>query len=325
MEVNNNNLTRSGIVLSLIVPVYNRPAEVRELLTSLALQTDPDFELLIVEDGSDVPCDAIVREFADRLNVQYLSKPNSGPGPSRNFGAAAAKGNYFVFLDSDCVIPPGYVACVRSRLSAAWVDAFGGPDAAAPDFSDMQKAVSYSMTSFFTTGGIRGGGEKMDKFYPRSFNMGFSREVFEATGGFSGMRYGEDIDMSIRILEYGFQTALIKEAFVYHKRRTSLSAFFRQVYHSGGARIDLQHRHPGSLKAVHALPAIFTIGCAAILLPGLLGRPVWLTPLGLYALILFADSLRVTRSFKVALLSIVTSYTQLLGYGSGFLAGMLKK
>ena len=272
-----------------------------------------------------MPCDTIVREFADRLNVQYLSKPNSGPGPSRNFGAAAAKGNYFVFLDSDCVIPPGYVACVRSRLSAAWVDAFGGPDAAAPDFSDMQKAVSYSMTSFFTTGGIRGGGEKMDKFYPRSFNMGFSREVFEATGGFSGMRYGEDIDMSIRILEYGFQTALLKEAFVYHKRRTSLSAFFRQVYHSGGARIDLQHRHPGSLKAVHALPAIFTIGCAAILLPGLLGRPVWLTPLGLYALILFADSLRVTRSFKVALLSIVTSYTQLLGYGSGFLAGMLKK
>ena len=325
MEVNNNNLTRSGIVLSLIVPVYNRPAEVRELLASLALQTDPDFELLIVEDGSDVPCDTIVREFADRLNVQYLSKPNSGPGPSRNFGAAAAKGNYFVFLDSDCVIPPGYVACVRSRLSAAWVDAFGGPDAAAPDFSDMQKAVSYSMTSFFTTGGIRGGGEKMDKFYPRSFNMGFSREVFEATGGFSGMRYGEDIDMSIRILEYGFQTALLKEAFVYHKRRTSLSAFFRQVYHSGGARIDLQHRHPGSLKAVHALPAIFTIGCAAILLPGLLGRPVWLTPLGLYALIIFADSLRVTRSFKVALLSIVTSYTQLLGYGSGFLAGMLKK
>ena len=320
MPTHDNSIAPAGPSLSLIVPVYNRPAEVRELLESLARQTDSRFELLIVEDGSTIPCDAVVREFADRLDVRYLSKPNSGPGPSRNFGAAAAKGNYFVFLDSDCVIPPDYIALVRARLSAAWVDAFGGPDAAAPDFSPMQKAVSYSMTSFFTTGGIRGGGEKMDKFYPRSFNMGFSREVFEATGGFSGMRYGEDIDMSIRILEYGFQTALFREAFVYHKRRTSLGAFFRQVYHSGEARIELQKRHPGSLKAVHALPALFTIGCAAILLPGLLGKPVWLAPLGLYALIIFVDALRRTRSLRVALLAIATSYTQLLGYGCGFLA-----
>jgi len=310
---------------SLVIPVYNRPDEIRELLSSLSSQEDRDFEVIIVEDGSTVTCEEEVKGFASELDVRYFFKANSGPGLSRNFGAERSTGDYLIFLDSDVVVPSMYISSVRSHLESSWTDAFGGPDAAAASFTPIQKAVSYSMTSFFTTGGIRGGGEKLDKFYPRSFNMGYSREVFNATGGFSGMRYGEDIDMSIRILQSGFKTALFREAFVYHKRRTSLEAFFHQVYHSGEARIELQKRHPGSMKAVHLLPAAFTVGCALLLVLSLLWSRRWLSPLLIYALLLYIDCWQQTRSVKVALLSIITSYTQLIGYGCGFISAIMRR
>lgn len=326
--------------LSLIIPVYNRPDELRELLGSLACQTDRDFELIVVEDGSQNTSEEVVRAFQRHpaaelssapLQIRYHSKPNTGPGLSRNEGAALAAGDFFVFLDSDCVLPVQYVAEVKKGIAATGCDVFGGPDRAAGDFSPMQKAVSYSMTSFFTTGGIRGGGEKMEKFHPRSFNMGVSRRAFEKVGGFSGMRYGEDIDLSIRLIRAGFKSVLLKEAWVCHKRRTDMGAFFRQVFHSGTARIHLSRKHPHSLKAVHTLPALFTLGslllvtlavacfCAAAG-GSVSGRWGWiaLLPLLLYALLIFTDSL-FRFGPKVALLSVGTSFIQLWGYGCGFL------
>lgn len=203
--------------ISFIIPVYNRPSEVEELLESMEKQTEKGFEIVIVEDGSDIKCDHICQAHQDKLNIKYFFKPNSGPGQSRNYGFERAKGNYCIFLDSDCVLPPNYFKIVKTALRNDFIDAFGGPDKAHNSFSIFQKAINYSMTSFFTTGGIRGNGEKLDKFYPRSFNMGYSRDVFNTTTGFAKMRFGEDIDMSIRILENGFETRLIKDAYVYHK------------------------------------------------------------------------------------------------------------
>lgn len=327
-------------MLSLIIPVYNRPEEIRELLGSLAVQTDTDFEILIVEDGSTLSCEDVVRACSQTLNLRYLTKTNSGPGLSRNAGAEQAGGDFFVFLDSDCVVPPGYVEAVKKGLERTGCDAFGGPDRAGEDFDGMQKAVSYSMTSFFTTGGIRGGGEKMDKFHPRSFNMGVSRKAFQAVGGFSGMRYGEDIDLSIRLIRAGFRTVLLKDAWVCHKRRTDMKAFFRQVWHSGAARIELERRHPRSLRLVHTLPALFTLGSLLLLLaavgclaaatgPLSVGTALsaalcCLSPLLLYALLIFVDSL-LRNGPRVALLSVGTSFVQLWGYGCGFWAALLRR
>jgi GT2 family glycosyltransferase len=330
--------------LSLVIPVYNRPDEVEELLRSLFEQSDMDFEIVIVEDGSTLPCKDRVEQF-QFPRIQYLYKENSGPGPSRNYGMERANGDFFVILDSDCVLPPDYISAVKRGVAQTGCDAFGGPDRASEDFDDMQKAVSYSMTSFFTTGGIRGGGEKMDKFHPRSFNMGISRAVFEKTGGFSQMRYGEDIDFSIRIMKAGFKTVLLKEAWVYHKRRTDMRAFFRQVNHSGAARVELTRRHPGTLKFVHLLPSLFTLGCALLLLGFfasalfavaffLFPRPelgsaagatlaalLFLAPLCLYALLIFGDACA-RNGVKVARLSVRTSFVQLWGYGSGFIRAL---
>lgn len=323
------------MVLSIIIPVYNRPEELRELLASLAGQTDRDFEVIVVEDGSTDTSEGIVRscqtglqtDATPSLTIRYHSKPNTGPGLSRNEGAALAQGDFFVFLDSDCVLPPGYVAAVKEGIARTGCDVFGGPDRAGDDFSPMQKAVSYSMTSFFTTGGIRGGGEKMEKFHPRSFNMGVSRKAFEQVGGFSGMRYGEDIDFSIRLIRAGYKSVLLKDAWVCHKRRTNLRAFFRQVFHSGAARIRLERRHPHSLKAVHTLPALFTLGSILLLagfgfflLAGYFQAALFcLAPLAVYALLIFVDSL-FRNGGKVALLSVKTSFVQLWGYGCGFIS-----
>ena len=303
---------------SFIVPVFNRPDEVNELLESLCQQSVRDFEVLVVEDGSSIPCRDVVDRYKGQLDVHYFEKPNSGPGQTRNFGVERARGEYVLILDSDVVVPPGYLAAVTAELEQAPCDAFGGPDRAHPSFTPIQKAINYAMTSFFTPGGIRGGKKKMDKFYPRSFNMGVRTEVYRQLGGFSEMRFGEDIDFSTRIFENGYRCRLFPEAWVWHKRRTDLRKFFKQVHNSGIARINLTKRHPGTLKLVHLLPAAFTAGCAVLLL----GAPfcLWsLLPLGLFAALIFADAARQERSLYVGLLAIAAAYVQLIGYGSGFL------
>lgn len=311
---------------SFVIPVYNRPDEVDELLESLCQQELGDFEVLVVEDGSSIPCEEVVVRYADRLDVHYYTKPNSGPGQTRNYGVERAKGEYVLILDSDAVLPGGYLAAVEAELAAKPSDAFGGPDRSHASFTAMQKAINYAMTSFFTTGGIRGGKKKMDKFYPRSFNMGVRTEVYRQLGGFSEMRFGEDIDFSTRIFKGGHSCRLFPEAWVWHKRRTDLRKFFKQVHNSGIARINLTKRHPGTLKLVHLLPAVFTVGCLLlVLLAGVAaatGCPHWwamLTPLALFSLIILLDATRAEHSLGVGIRAVAAAFVQLTGYGSGFL------
>lgn len=302
---------------SVIIPVYNRPDEVDELLQSLALQSFKDFEVVVVEDGSAIPCKEVTRKRQGQLDIHYYNKPNSGPGQSRNYGAERSRGEYLIILDSDCILPQGYFAAVEEELQREPADAFGGPDRAHESFTDIQKAINYSMTSFFTTGGIRGGKKKMDKFYPRSFNMGVRREVYEALGGFSKMRFGEDIDFSIRIFKGGYTCRLFPAAWVYHKRRTDMKKFFKQVHNSGIARINLYKKYPESLKVVHLLPAAFTLGVVLLLL----GAPFCLyspAPIALYALLVCTDSSIRNRSLRIGIYSIAASFIQLIGYGTGF-------
>lgn len=335
---------------SIVIPVYNRPDEVDELLQSLTEQTFTGFEVIVVEDGSTIPCEEVVRKYTDRLDLKYFVKPNSGPGQSRNYGVERSEGEFVIVLDSDVVLPPGYLQAVEDELSTH-TDAFGGPDRAHESFSDVQKAINYSMTSFFTTGGIRGGKKQMDKkFYPRSFNMGIRRELYRQLGGFSEMRFGEDIDFSIRIYESGACCRLFPEAWVWHKRRTDFRKFFKQVHNSGIARINLMKRHPGTLKLVHLLPAVFTVGAFLCLLLALLflllavlsfilmtrmtgcvtglvagiilgigGMLLFILPLILFSTIIFLDSSFRNKSIKIGFLSIWASFIQLIGYGTGFL------
>ena len=313
---------------SIIVPVYNRPDEVDELLESLSNQTLKDFEAIIVEDGSVKPCKDVCDKYADILALHYYAKENSGPGQSRNYGAERANGEYLLILDSDVVLPEGYLSAIDSsiRHQASDIAAFGGPDAAHPSFTPVQKAISYSMTSFFTTGGIRGGKAKLDKFYPRSFNMGIRRDVYLELGGFSKMRFGEDIDFSYRIVEAGHKTRLFPDAWVWHKRRTDFRKFFRQVYNSGIARINLTKRHPGTLKLVHLLPTIFTLGVlGCLMLFGFVFCALALLPLLFYSLIIFIDSSIRNRSLWVGLLSIPAAFVQLMGYGLGFIEAWWKR
>lgn len=311
---------------SVIVPVYNRPDEVDELLQSLAQQSFTDFEVIIVEDGSSTPCKEITDRYAETLDLKYFTKENGGPGQARNYGAERASGDYFIILDSDVVVPPGYFDAIEQELSSKAAEGFGGPDRAHSSFTDVQKAINYSMTSFFTTGGIRGGKVKLDKFFPRSFNMGIRADVYRALGGFSAMRFGEDIDFSIRIYEAGYSCRLFPQAWVYHKRRTDFRKFFKQVHNSGIARINLYKKHPSSLKVVHLLPAAFTVGLALLLIASLF-KTAFLLPILLYALLVFADATLKYRkegcgwghAMKIGMLSVAASFIQLTGYGSGFL------
>lgn len=319
------------IELSVIVPVFNRPSEVDELLESLAAQTKKDFEVIIVEDGSAVKCNDVVDRYRTLLNISYYYKDNTGPGQSRNYGFERAKGNYGIVLDSDCILPPHYIETVLTALETDFVDAFGGPDKAHESFTDLQKAINYAMTSFLTTGGIRGGGEKLDKFYPRSFNMGFSREVFDKTGGFPSVQFakskaaGEDIELSINIYKQGFQIGLIKDAYVFHKRRTSIKQFFRQVYNFGYARISLSKRNKNTLKAVHFLPAVFTVGALFLIAASVFISAYFIAPLLVFTLLLFTDASIKNKSVYIGLLAILTSYIQLTGYGYGFMVAFWKR
>lgn len=310
---------------SIVIPLYNRPEELDELLASLCEQSYKEFEVIVVEDGSTQKGDHIVERYRDRLAITYLEKDNSGPGLSRNAGAAKASGDYLIFFDSDCIIPRHYVAEVSAFLEKEPVDAYGGPDAALPTFTTVQKAINYAMTSFLTTGGIRGGKRSMEKFHPRSFNLGVSREAFNRLGGYGTMRFGEDIDFSLRLMKAGFRTALIPGAYVYHKRRSTFRQFFKQVYNSGIARINLHLLHPGSLRVVHLLPALFVVVMVLILPAAIFIHPALLLLPLLYSLALFLDSLRINHSVKVALQSIAAGWLQLTGYGSGFIAAVWRR
>lgn len=309
---------------SIIIPVFNRPDEVDELLESLCEQTVKDFEVLIIEDGSVKPCKDVCDEYANILDLHYYAKENSGPSQSRNYGAERANGEYVIILDSDVVLPTGYLQAVEDELKQKPCEAFGGPDAAHPSFTPVQKAISYSMTSFFTTGGIRGGKAKLDKFYPRSFNMGIRRDVYLQLGGFSKMRFGEDIDFSYRIVEAGYMPRLFPEAWVWHKRRTDFRKFFRQVYNSGIARINLEKRHPGTIKLVHLLPTVFTLGVIGLLIISLFW-PLACVPIILYSLIILIDSSLKNKNLWVGILSIPAAFVQLMGYGFGFIESWWKR
>ena len=313
---------------SIIVPVFNRPDEVDELLESLSSQTFKDFEVVIVEDGSKITCKDVCEKYASILDLHYYYKENSGPGQSRNYGVERARGEYVLIVDSDAVAPHGFMQAIDDELQRQPSDAWGGPDAAHESFSDVQKAISYAMTSFFTTGGIRGGKKQLDKFYPRSFNLGIRREAYLALGGFSKTRfskmslYGEDIDFSIRIYKAGYSCRLFPEAWVWHKRRTDFRKFWRQVYNSGYARVNLWRMYPEALKPVHALPSVFTIGVAALLLLAPFTCALSLVLLLLYALLILIDSSIQSKSLKVGLLSVAAVFVQLIGYGIGFLESL---
>ena len=312
------------MLLSLIIPVFNRPDEVEELLESLTLQTfKKEYEIVIIEDGSAITCKDVVDTYNDRLNISYYFKPNSGPGDSRNYGMSIAKGDYFIILDSDCIIPAHYMDSVAKNLELYYVDCFGGPDAALDSFSDVQKAINFSMTSFLTTGGIRGKSEKIEKFQPRSFNMGLSKKAFEASGGFGHIHPGEDPDLSIRLWKLGYETRLFSDSFVYHKRRIDWEKFHRQVNKFGKARPILDLWHPEYKKITFLFPSLFMIGLAFSLILLLIDVyfPVYLYIL--YAISVLVVSSVQNKSLKIGLLSVAAVFTQFYGYGSGYLKSFI--
>jgi glycosyltransferase involved in cell wall biosynthesis len=305
---------------SIIIPVFNRPSEIDELLHSLSVQSfKNDFEVVIVEDGSTDTCESVIEKYQDTLSINYFFKENSGAGLSRNYGMERASGTYFIILDSDVILPPHYLEEVENALQINFTDAYGGADAAHASFTAMQKAINYSMTSVLTTGGIRGKKQSIGKFQPRSFNMGLSKTAFEKTKGYSEMKYGEDIDLTFRLWEKGYKTQFIEKAFVYHKRRSTLSEFFNQTFNFGTARPILNRIYPSSSKLTYWFPSLFIIGFDIALILLLFGKWLFILPfLGYFALICI-DSLFKTKNGTVALLSIITTYTQFLGYGLGFL------
>lgn len=305
---------------SFIIPIYNRPDEVDELLSSFkAMETNLNYEIVIVEDGSTETSEAIIETYNADLDISYFFKENTGPGDSRNYGMQHAKGNYFIILDSDVIMPKNYLSEVDKSLKTAYVDCFGGPDAAHESFSDLQKAINFAMTSFITTGGIRGNKNAVDKFQPRSFNMGLSKKAFLASKGFGQIHPGEDPDLSIRLWELGFKTKLISEAIVYHKRRISWRKFYQQVRKFGLVRPILNKWHPSTKKLTYWFPSVFILGFDLSILLAILGNG-WL--LGLYILYFisaFILALYNTKSLKVAIMAIGAIYIQFMGYGLGFL------
>ena len=315
---------KMNIHFSIVVPVYNRPDETRELLESIAAQTyDQTFEVVIVEDGSQITSEAEVAKFQSQLDIHYLRKSNSGPGDSRNYGMRLAKGSYFIILDSDCILPEHYLESVASFLDKNFVHCFGGPDAALDSFSTIQKAINYSMTSFFTTGGIRGSKKSVNKFQPRSFNMGISKEAFLATGGYGKIHPGEDPDLTIRLWETGYETALIEDAFVYHKRRISWEKFYKQVNKFGQTRPILNNRYPYTAKITYWFPALFCIGFVVALSLLFFGQVAGILLYASYFIVIIMHSARENKSWKVGLMTLIAVCIQFFGYGYGFLRSTL--
>lgn len=310
---------------SFIIPVYNRPDEVEELLQSLVLQEyNRQFEIVIVEDGSSIPCEEVVDSYRDRLHISYFFKENSGPGDSRNFGMRNAKGDYFLILDSDCILPPNYLSEAEKALKQNYVDCFGGPDKALDSFTDIQKAINFSMTSFLTTGGIRGGSEKIDKFQPRSFNMGLSKKAFEASNGFGNIHPGEDPDLSIRLWKMGFETKLFPNAYVYHKRRIDWSKFFKQVNKFGKARPILNSWYPEYNKLTYFFPSLFFIGFLFSVGFLIFGISLFFGFYVLYFLSAFVLSTIQNKSFSIGFFSVIAIGIQFYGYGIGFIESYWK-
>ncbi|MGK7389017.1 MAG: glycosyltransferase [Candidatus Cyclobacteriaceae bacterium M2_1C_046] len=306
---------------SVIIPVYNRPVEVDELLESLTEQTYKNFEVLVIEDGSSDKCEDIVEKYKERLDVTYYFKENTGQGFTRNYGFERATGDYFIVFDSDCIIPKHYFQALENFFNHKPLDAFGGPDKAHPGFNDLQKAISYSMTSFFTTGGIRGNKKHIGPYHPRSFNMGISKEVFKATEGYIIPRMGEDIEFSIRINKKGFKTGLIPDAYVYHKRRTSFKQFWDQLYFFGRARINIARFYPEELKLVHLLPLLFLIFVIGVLFSLIMSPLLFVLGIiliAIWSLAILIDSALKNRSLKVGILSVGAAFIQLSAYASGF-------
>jgi glycosyltransferase involved in cell wall biosynthesis len=313
---------------SIIIPLYNRPQEIKELLETLALQTYKQFEVLVIEDGSVNDAADVVQTFGDNLSISYFVKPNEGQGFARNFAFERAKGDYFIIFDSDILVPENYLQIVNDELAQNWLDAYGGPDDAHPSFTAVQKAISYSMTSPLTTGGIRGGKKGIGQFHPRSFNMGISRQVWEKAGGFIITRLGEDIEYSIRIHSMGFKIGLIPEAKVYHKRRANFLQFYKQLHFFGRARINVYTFFPKGLKAVHFFPAMFTLGLLFTLISNLLNWPIAKfcnIILILIILWIFFHAWWKNKSAKIAFLSIIASFIQLTAYGLGFMQDFWKR
>jgi glycosyltransferase involved in cell wall biosynthesis len=313
---------------SAIIPLYNRPQEIKELLETLTVQTYKNFEVLVIEDGSKDDAEDIVKSFAGKLDIRYFKKQNEGQGFTRNFGFERAKGDYFVIFDSDCLIPENYFDIVNNYLKTNWLDAYGGPDDSHPSFTPVQKAISYSMTSPFTTGGIRGNKKALGQFHPRSFNMGVSRKVWETVGGFKITRSAEDLEYSIRIHTAGFKIGLIPDAKVYHKRRTNFKQFFKQIHFFGRARINLYKFFPNELKWMHFFPAVFTLGVIFTLIANLFWG--WVAEvcdafLALYILLIFFHAWLKNKSLKFAFLSVIASFTQLIAYGLGFMQDFWKR
>ncbi|MDE6578561.1 MAG: glycosyltransferase [Muribaculaceae bacterium] len=311
------------MLFSIIVPVYNRPQEISDLLESLSSQTDKGFELIIVEDGSSVRCEEQCRQADKSVAVKYFYKDNEGRSIARNYGIERAGGDFLIFVDSDCILPPDYIANLRKSLTQNPTDCFGGPDAAHDSFTDTQKAINYAMTSFLTTGGIRGGKVSMEKFTPRTFNMGFSKKVYEKVGGFREM-FSEDIDMSTRIRQAGFMIVLFPDVAVYHKRRVDFKKFWRQVHVFGMSRITLQLLYPGSMKLVHWLPAVFVIGAVAMIIGSFFWK--WMIiPLLVYIAALWIWGIISTRSLKIGTMGVGAALVQLTGYGTGFIRAYVWK
>jgi glycosyltransferase involved in cell wall biosynthesis len=307
---------------SIIVPVYNRPGELAELLESIAALTYTKLEVIIIEDGSDVRSDHLVKEFSNRLEIQYLDLKRSGPSLARNAGTRIAKGDYYIYVDSDCLLPVDYLNTIDLFLENEPLDFFGGPDRASGNFNLTQKAISYAMTSFLTTGGIRGGGKKIGRFYPRSFNMGLSRKAFDAVGGFpeTRMHPGEDMVFSIVLINSGFASGLIPDAYVYHKRRTTLGRFFKQVFGFGKTRYIISKVYPDTFKLFYLAPSAFLMGSVLLVTLSILLGPLFLSPLLLWVALVFLDSSIRNRSLLTGLIAIIASFIQLCGYGSGFLS-----
>ncbi len=307
---------------SLIIPVYNRPDELLDLLETIVSQKSDNFEVIVVEDGSQILSESVCCQFSDKIPLKYITQANKGPGPARNYGAENASGRWLIFLDSDCMLPDNYLELIEKEVACEEFDCFGGPDKAHPTFNTIQKAIGYAMSSILTTGGIRGAREKLDVFYPRSYNLGVRKSVFMTMNGFSNMRFGEDLDFSMRLLEKGYSTRLIKKGYVFHKRRNNFRSFFKQVFNSGIARINLEIRHPNTLKPVHWIPSMFITGHILVFALAFFNLYI-LALLLIVPITLFVHSIKEHKEVSTALWVIPAAYVQLFGYGLGFIKALI--